>query len=1030
MSQGAGKTFVDQKESGALLSDDMDKTLLTKVKDVSVVEDNITNIKEAYAAAKDYLKYLEGVAATARQHMSQIDKVEPPPPPMPAFVSAASSEPKEAAALRSEGIAEAERRLKEIDRSVNLTRGYLAYMQEVADTVKTYVDQEGSGVPSSIDTDRLPLKVDNLSEAKDYLAIIKAACAAAEEYQKYLEGVAAAVRQQVIRTDKITKEEPAPPSVPALSEQAEAAALRSQDIAEGQRRKDEIEGAVNLTRGYLTYMEEVAGAGKTFVDQKESGALLSDDMDKTLLTKVKDVSVVEDNITNIKEAYAAAKDYLKYLEGVAATARQHMSQIDKVEPPPPPMPAFVSAASSEPKEAAALRSEGIAEAERRLKEIDRSVNLTRGYLAYMQEVADTVKTYVDQEGSGVPSSIDTDRLPLKVDNLSEAKDYLAIIKAAYAAAEEYQKYLEGVAAAVRQQVIRTDKITKEEPAPPSVPAQVSAALSERAEAAALRSQDIAEVQRRKDEIEGAVNLTRGYLTCVEEVAGADKNCVHQESGAPPAVDLDRPSLTKVMDVMEAKDYLANIKSAYTASEGYLKYLEGVATAVHQYVCQKKSAEHETEVETHIAFREHLSQLESVTINEQDVEAKAQLACPECFSQMENVTRADQETELKTRMHLSELEELEAKTHVVDREYLIQMKIATIEDQETDLKAHVDLAELEETVHAAKDYLNHLKRVSKGVKNFITDPMKSTSGLSPMNGFAVSPSKKIPAVSPVMSTLPVRTSSHPAPAAPQEGDRYVGNPSAGIPCQMGGSGMQSYLDSLSFGVASRPSGEAIQSSMDRMLAIPQSVLASIPAAAPKPTTAAPQPAPDLSNSSSKNKSVLDNFSSTSTAARGIDQSVYSDTIKRSYSFPIGIGAAQESSAESLRASSSSVSRKRSAPCRYSGSLEKDMEAPRMDPLYDNSNIKVSEIYSLTGGLSPGMNHFLSLLFLVTGAMFQWWQTSPEQVLEFLRETNVIPVEKMETFPHIVEEIVPSMPPPVAPETVLSPAPGQDLDYWAF
>ena len=547
----AVNSYLDNEKSGPRSAVGLNSIPL-KVENVSEAKRYLADIKEVYVAAEEYFKYLEGVAATARQHMSKFDKAAKEELSQNAQVAVASLKSSEPARLRSQRIVEAERRLQEIKDAVNLTRGCLSYMQEVADTVKTYVDQEGSGMPLSIDTDEPLLEVEKVSEAKHYLAIIKAAYAAAEEYLKCLEGVAAAVRQHLSRMENITIKEPAPHSVhaqvsAALPEPAEAAALRSQGTLAAELRLKEIEDAVNLTRGYLTYMEGVAGAGKTFVDQKESGALLSDDMDKTLLTKVKDVSVVEDNITNIKEAYAAAKDYLKYLEGVAVTARQHMSQIDKVakeESEPAPVPAFVSAASSEPKEAAALRSEGIAEAERRLKEIDRSVNLTRGYLAYMQEVADTVKTYVDQEGSGVPSSIDTDRLPLKVDNLSEAKDYLAIIKAACAAAEEYQKYLEGVAAAVRQQVIRTDKITKEEPAPPSVPA-----LSEQAEAAALRSQDIAEGQRRKDEIEGAVNLTRGYLTYMEEVAGAGKTFVDQkESGALLSDDMDKTLLTKVKDV--------------------------------------------------------------------------------------------------------------------------------------------------------------------------------------------------------------------------------------------------------------------------------------------------------------------------------------------------------------------------------------------------------------------------------------------------------------------------------------------------
>jgi hypothetical protein len=130
-------------------------------------------------------------------------------------------------------IAEAKQCLADIEGAVQTARGYLYYLEEVAQTVKGYLDSKTTGTT-------------NTSAAKEYLVNIEKAASSAQEYLQYLEGVAASVREHLSQMETFTPQE-------------KDAEKKTRSILE------DLEDTARAAREYLAYLQGVASAVQQFL---------------------------------------------------------------------------------------------------------------------------------------------------------------------------------------------------------------------------------------------------------------------------------------------------------------------------------------------------------------------------------------------------------------------------------------------------------------------------------------------------------------------------------------------------------------------------------------------------------------------------------------------------------------------------------------------------------------------------------------------------------------------------------------------
>jgi hypothetical protein len=132
---------------------------------------------------------------------------------------------------QSQRIAEAKQCLTDIEGAVQTARGYLYYLEEVAQTVKGYLDSKDTG---------------NTSAAKEYLVNIEKAASSAQEYLQYLEGVAASVREHLSKMESFTPQE-------------KDAEKKTRSILE------DLEETARAAKEYLAYLQGVASAVQQFL---------------------------------------------------------------------------------------------------------------------------------------------------------------------------------------------------------------------------------------------------------------------------------------------------------------------------------------------------------------------------------------------------------------------------------------------------------------------------------------------------------------------------------------------------------------------------------------------------------------------------------------------------------------------------------------------------------------------------------------------------------------------------------------------
>jgi hypothetical protein len=146
---------------------------------------------------------------------------------------------------KAEGIAEARQCLTEIEAAVRTARGYLKYLEDVAQVVKAHV--EGTQAPKIDTSGRPPLpELKDASAAQDYLTNILTAYSAAEDYLNYLEGVAANVRDFLSKWESANQAE-------------EAQEARTRDLL------FDLESTASAAKDYLTYLKGVASAVEQYL---------------------------------------------------------------------------------------------------------------------------------------------------------------------------------------------------------------------------------------------------------------------------------------------------------------------------------------------------------------------------------------------------------------------------------------------------------------------------------------------------------------------------------------------------------------------------------------------------------------------------------------------------------------------------------------------------------------------------------------------------------------------------------------------
>ena len=146
---------------------------------------------------------------------------------------------------KAEGIAEARQCLTEIEASVRTARGYLKYLEDVAQVVRAHI--EGTQAPQIDTSGRPPLpELKDASAAQDYLTNILTAYSAAEEYLNYLEGVAANVRDFLSKWESANQAE-------------EAQEARTRDLL------FDLESTASAAKDYLTYLKGVASAVEQYL---------------------------------------------------------------------------------------------------------------------------------------------------------------------------------------------------------------------------------------------------------------------------------------------------------------------------------------------------------------------------------------------------------------------------------------------------------------------------------------------------------------------------------------------------------------------------------------------------------------------------------------------------------------------------------------------------------------------------------------------------------------------------------------------
>ena len=530
-----------------------------------------------------------------------------------------------------------------------------------------------------------------------------------------------------------------------------------------------------------------------------------------------------------------------------------------------------------------------------------------------------------------------------------------------------------------------------------------------------KAQAVAEARQCLTEIEDAVQTAREYLRYLEDVAQVVKAFV--EGTEPPKIDLaGRPPLPELMDAGAAMDYLSNLTTAYSAAEEYLDYLEGVASNVRDYL-----------------------------------------------SKWESSSQADREQEVKTRDILNDLEE----TARAAKDYLVYLKgVATAVEKflaDPSQPPPPELANLQSqsppSAGAGQGTGSYLDNISSAALtrngSMPSTPIARGSGRGPTSYLDSVSSSSLPSFgSGVNSGTFAKPPPAPVPSSQPPAGRgsgtsnYLDIISSATPTGTSGSGMQSFADSMSASSA-RPSGGGTQSSADSMsagapapAAAPQTSyvdkMASAENASPKPEvkptpSKISPPSKPSSTSVAKERNYLDAISSKSPSikGRGSGQKGYLDSIKGSSSTIRGSGVAQKRYTDNLKTSSTRSTGKK-APSGYLGSLEQS-QGTRKKPTFGASNIKRDDVGSeSTGALGPGLSVFLSLVFITAGALVQWFNTSPESVDEVLRVINVVPVEKTESRPAIVDQLAPPTPPPPK-VTPAPPAPAtepDDFDDWSF